>query len=136
MEDARIRWTWTVGLVASLAVVALLTLTPEGSGWAWGSPTTELRWYLTGLGSTATLVQLTGNLGLLVVPAALAVLRRPSLGRPPLLATTALATGTGIELLQWALPLGRVVSPLDAVLNATGAVAAGLAVAHLRRVPA
>jgi hypothetical protein len=136
MDDARTRWTWMVGLVASLAEVALLTLTPEGSGWAWGSPTTELRWYLTGLGSTTTLVQLTGNLGLLVVPAALTVLRWPSLGRPPLLATTALAAGTGIELLQWALSLGRVVSPLDAVLNATGAVAAGLAVAHLRRVPA
>jgi hypothetical protein len=34
---------------------------------------------------------------------------------------------------QWLLPLGRVVSPLDAVLNATGAVAAGLVVAHARR---
>jgi hypothetical protein len=41
-----------------------------------------------------------------------------------------LATGTGIELLQWLLPLGRVVSPLDAVLNATGAVLAGLATAR------
>jgi hypothetical protein len=136
VDDARTRRTWTVALVASLAVVALLTLTPDGSGWAWGSPTAELRWYLTGLDSTATMVQLTGNLGLLVVPAALAVLRRPALARLPLLAGVSLATGTGIELLQWALPLGRVVSPLDAVLNAAGAVVAGLAVSHLRRVPA
>jgi hypothetical protein len=42
--------------------------------------------------------------------------------------------GAGIELLQWALPLGRVVSPLDAVLNATGAIATGLLVAHVRQV--
>jgi hypothetical protein len=136
MDDARARRMWTVALVASLAVVALLTLTPDGSGWAWGSPAVELRWYLTGLHSTATVVQLTGNLGLLTVPAALAVLRWPALGRLPALGLVALATGSGIELLQWALPLGRVVSPLDAVLNATGAVVAGLAVAHLRRVPA
>ena len=32
------------------------------------------------------------------------------------------------NLLQWALPLGRVVSPLDAALNALGAVLAGLLV--------
>jgi hypothetical protein len=120
-------------LLASLAVVALLTLTPEGRGWAWGSPVVELRWYLTGLDSSATVLQLTGNLALLTVPAALAVLAWPALGRVLRLATVSLATGTGIELLQWALPLGRVVSPLDAVLNATGAVAVGLVVAHLRR---
>jgi hypothetical protein len=48
------------------------------------------------------------------------------------LAGLALAVGTGIELLQWALPLGRVVSPLDAVLNATGAVAVGLLVTRAR----
>jgi hypothetical protein len=40
--------------------------------------------------------------------------------------------GTGIELLQWALPLGRVVSPADALLDATGGVAAGPVVTHLR----
>jgi hypothetical protein len=136
VDDGRTRRTWTVALVTSLAVVALLTLTPDGSGWAWGSPTAELRWYLTGLDSTATMVQLAGNLGLLVVPAALAVLRWPALARPTLLAGVSLAAGTGIELLQWALPLGRVVSPLDVVLNATGAVVAGLAGPHLRRVPA
>ena len=44
----------------------------------------------------------------------------------------ALATGSAIELLQWALPLGRVVSPVDAVLNTAGAVVAGLLVARLR----
>jgi hypothetical protein len=43
-----------------------------------------------------------------------------------------LAVGTGIELLQWALPLGRVVSPADALLDATGGVAASAVVTHLR----
>ena len=37
----------------------------------------------------------------------------------------------GIELLQWALPLGRVVSPVDAVLNTLGALLAGRAAALL-----
>jgi hypothetical protein len=123
----------TIGLLFSLAVVVLLTLTPEGQGWAWGSPTTEARWYLTGLDSTATTLQLAGNLALLAVPAGLAVLRRPRLGRLPLLAVLSVAAGAGIEALQWALPLGRVVSPLDAVLNATGAIATGTLAAHLRR---
>jgi hypothetical protein len=44
-----------------------------------------------------------------------------------------LAVAVGIELLQWALPLGRVVSPLDAVLNTVGALAAGGIVAALRQ---
>jgi hypothetical protein len=124
---------WTAAFAASLAVVAVLTLIPEGHGWAWGSPISELRWYLTGLGSPATMLQLTGNLSLLAVPSALAVLRWPALGRLPRLAGVSLAFGTGIELLQWALPLGRVVSPVDAVLNAIGALAAGLLVAHAGR---
>ncbi len=92
----------------------------RGSGWAWGAPLTELRWYATGLDSEATVLQLVGNLVLLVPLAVLAVLRRPSLGTPPRLAALAVAAGTGIELLQWALPLGRVVSPVDAALDATG----------------
>ena len=75
------------------------------------------------------MLQLVGNLLLLVPLAVLAVLRRPSMGTPPRLAALAVAAGTGIELLQWVLPLGRVVSPVDAALNATGAVAAGLVVA-------
>ncbi|MGY1883711.1 VanZ family protein [Blastococcus sp. SYSU DS0753] len=118
-----------LGLGAALLAVAALTLAPEGTGWAWGSPAVELRWYLGGLDSGATVLQLLGNLVLLVVPAALAVLRWPALGRPGRLVLAATATATAIELLQWALPLGRVVSPLDAVLNAAGAVAAGLLVA-------
>ena len=61
-------------LVATLLAVAALTLTPEGTGWSWGSPVTELLWYARGLDSAATLQQLVGNLGLLVVPAGLAVL--------------------------------------------------------------
>ena len=115
-------------LLAALAV-AWLTLTPAGgSGWAWGAPLTELRWYATGLDSETTVLQLVGNLLLLAPLAVLAVLRFPRLGTPPRLAALAVGAGTGIELLQWALPLGRVVSPVDAVLNATGAVAAGLVV--------
>jgi len=126
-----------VGLAAALAVVAALTLLPQDAGWAWGSPAAELRWYATGLDSTTTVLQLLGNLGLLTAPAVLAVLRWPALGRPGPLAAAALATGTAIELLQWALPLGRVVSPLDALLNAAGAVVAGLLAARMRRaVPA
>lgn len=120
----------TALLVTTLATVAVLTLTPTGSGRRWGSPVVELRWYATGLGSVATVIQLVGNLGLLVVPAAVLVLLQASLRSPARLAALALAAGTTIELLQWALPLGRVVSPLDAVLNASGAVAAGLLVAQ------
>jgi glycopeptide antibiotics resistance protein len=120
-------------LAAAGVVVAALTLVPAGRGWSWGSPLTELRWYLTGLDSEATMVQLVGNLSLLVVPAALAVLLWPALRRPSLLAIAALATSAAIEVLQWTLPLGRVVSPLDAALNATGAVAAGLLVASAVR---
>ncbi|SNR81867.1 hypothetical protein SAMN04488107_0028 [Geodermatophilus saharensis] len=53
-----------------------------------------------------------------------------------MLVAVAVATGAAIETLQWALPLGRVVSPLDALLNATGAVAAGLLVSGLSAVAA
>jgi hypothetical protein len=118
-------------MAASWAAVALITLTPRGSGWAWGSPLVEARWYLTGLDSPATMAELVGNLLLLVVPFALAVARWPALGRVRLLAGLSLAAGSTIEFLQWALPLGRVVSPLDALLNATGALAAGLTVSHV-----
>jgi VanZ family protein len=127
----------SAGLVVVLAVVAALTLLPQGDGWAWGSPAAELQWYATGLDSTTTVLQLLGNLGLLTAPAVLAVLRWPALGGPVPLAAAALATGIAIELLQWVLPLGRVVSPLDALLNAAGAVVAGLLAARMRRaVPA
>ena len=119
-------------LWASLCAVAIATLTPEGTGWAWGSPLTELRWYATGLGSSATVMQLVGNLVLLAVPAVFLVALRPALGRPRRLFTTMLGMGVGIELLQWALPLGRVVSPMDAVLNAAGATAAGLLFTHVQ----
>ena len=115
-------------LSISLAGVAAVTLTPEGTGWTWGAPSTELRWYATGLDSSATLLQLVGNLSLLVLPAALAVLLWPSLGRPARLVAAALTAGAAIEALQWALPLGRVVSPVDALLNAAGAMTAGLLV--------
>ena len=132
-DPDRHRAVLRVLLGVAVTVAAALTLTPEGTGWAWGSPLVELRWYAAGLDSGATVVQLVGNLGLLVVPAALGVLLWPPLGRPAVLAGVALAVGTGIEMLQFLLSIGRVVSPLDAALNAVGAVAAGLLVAHVQR---
>jgi hypothetical protein len=122
-------------LAAALLMVAALTLTPEGTGWSWGSPVTELLWYASGLDSAATMRQLVGNLGLLVGPAALAVLLWPSMGNPSRLVGVALGMGSAVEVLQWVLPLGRVVSPLDAVLNAAGAVVAGLLTAAVARLP-
>jgi len=119
-------------LGVALLAVAALTLTPEGTGWAWGSPLAELRWYAAGLDSPATVRQLVGNLGLLVVPAVLVVALWPAAGRIGCLTGLAVGAATGIEVLQWLLPLGRVVSPLDAALNALGAVAAGLLVRHLQ----
>jgi len=121
----------TAAVAAALAVVAALTLLPAGTGWEWGSPAVELRWYATGLDSRATVVQLLGNLLLLAPPAVVAVLRWSVLRRPAVLALASVAAGAAIETLQWALPLGRVVSPVDALLNATGALVAGLLTAAL-----
>jgi hypothetical protein len=132
-REALTRTICGIGLAVSLVLVALATLTPEGSGWEWGAPLSELRWYATGLGSPATLVQLVGNLALLAAPAAFAVRRWPRLGRRAPLVVVSLAAGSSIEALQWALSLGRVVSPVDAVLNAAGAVLAGWVVARLHR---
>jgi VanZ family protein len=121
----------TAAVAVALAVVAALTLLPAGTGWEWGSPAVELRWYATGLDSRATVVQLLGNLLLLAPPAVVAVLRWSVLRRPAVLALASVAAGAAIETLQWALPLGRVVSPVDALLNATGALVAGLLTAAL-----
>ncbi len=123
----------TAAVAVALAVVAALTLLPAGTGWEWGSPAVELRWYATGLDSRATVLQLLGNLLLLAPPAVVAVLRWSVLRRPAVLALASVAAGAAIETLQWALPLGRVVSPVDALLNATGAVAVGLLVSGLAR---
>ena len=120
------------GLTLAAAVVVLLTLLPDGGGWTWGAPLTELRWYATGLDSTATMLQLVGNLLLLAPLAVLAVLRWPALHTPGRLVLASGATAGAIEVLQWLLPLGRVVSPVDALLNATGAVVAGGIVLALR----
>ncbi|SFO77695.1 hypothetical protein SAMN05660464_1124 [Geodermatophilus dictyosporus] len=60
--------------------------------------------------------------------AALAARLWPGLGSPGRLVAAALATGGAIEALQFLLSLGRVVSPLDALLNAVGAMLAGLLV--------
>lgn len=126
------RRTLDAALVLAAVVVALHTLLPTGSGWAWGAPASELRWYATGWGSPTAMLQLFGNLALLAPLAVLAVLRWPLLATPGRLVAAALPVAASIELLQWALPLGRVVSPLDALLNATGAVFTGLLVAALR----
>jgi glycopeptide antibiotics resistance protein len=116
-------------LAAAAALVALLTLLPQGGGTAWGAPVDELRWYADGLTSEATLLQLTGNLVLLGPLAVLAVLRWPALATPRRLVGAAVGAAVGvavgIELLQGVLPLGRVVSPVDAALNAVGALLAG-----------
>lgn len=120
------------GLAAAVVGVALLTLLPEGRGWAWGAPMSELQWYAGSWGSGTAMLQLFGNLALLGPLAVLAVLRWASLAAPQRLAAVAVSAGAAVELLQWALSLGRVVSPLDALLNATGAVLTGLAVARLR----
>jgi hypothetical protein len=121
-------------LAAVLLVVAALTLAPVGTGWTWGAPGAELRWYATGLDSEATVLQLVGNLCLLAAPAGLVVHLWPAARRTTVLAALAIGAATGIELLQWAPPLGRVVSPLDAALNAGGAVLVGLLVRrHARR---
>ena len=120
------------GLALTGAVVVLLTLLPDGTGWEWGAPLAELRWYATGLDSTATMLQLVGNLLLLSPLAALAVLRWPELRAPGRLLLASGAAAATIELLQWLLPLGRVVSPLDVLLNTTGAVLIGGLVLLLR----
>jgi hypothetical protein len=122
----------SAALAAALALVAVLTLVPAGGGgWAWGSPAVEAHWYLSGLDSGATVLQLLGNLLLLAPAAALAVVRFPALRSPAVLAVAAGTAGAAIEALQWLLPLGRVVSPLDGLLNATGALAVGLLVTAL-----
>ncbi|TFV80809.1 VanZ family protein [Blastococcus sp. CT_GayMR20] len=126
------RRTLDTGLVVAAAAVALLTLLPAGRGWAWGAPLSEIRWYVSGWDSPTAMLQLTGNLVLLAPLAALAVFRWPALASPYRLAAAALGAGAQIELLQWLLPLGRVVSPLDALLNATGALVTGLVVQQLR----
>jgi hypothetical protein len=129
------RRTLDAALAAAAAAVALFTLLPAGRGWAWGAPLAEVRWYLAGWDSPTAMLQLTGNLVLLTPLAVLAVLRWPALASPGRLAITAMAAGAGIELLQWLLPLGRVVSPLDALLNATGALVTGLIVLRIRHHP-
>lgn len=121
-----------VGFGLAAAAVAALTLLPTGDGWAWGAPLSELRWYATGWHSQTAMLQLAGNLALLAPVAVLAVFRWPALAAPHRLVVAAVGVAAGIELLQWALPLGRVVSPVDALLNAAGAVVAGLAVAASR----
>jgi glycopeptide antibiotics resistance protein len=123
-----------VGLAGAAAVVVALTLLPAGRGWSWGAPLSELHWYASGWDSPTAMLQLVGNLLLLAPLAALAVVRWPALAVPYRLAGAAVAVGAAIELLQWALPLGRVVSPLDALLNASGAVLTGLVVGAARAV--
>lgn len=112
-------------LALSLVVVALAVLTPHGHGWSWGSPLTELRWYATDLSSDQTRVQLLGNLVLLAPTTVLATALWPPVAAPERLVTWGVGAGTAIETLQRLLPIGRVVSPVDALLNATGVVISG-----------
>jgi hypothetical protein len=121
-----------LALLACAGLVAALTLSPQGTGWSYAAPLDELRWYSASLPAPAVLRQLLGNLALLALPAALLVRLLPTLRRPGPLACAALAAGMTIEVLQWLLPLGRVVSPLDAALNASGAFTVGWVVAHVR----
>lgn len=125
----------TSGLALSLAAVALLTLTPTGRGWVGANPADELRWYLSELHSAVTLGQWAGNLLLFAAPAAFAAVRWPALTRPARLLAASVASAATVETLQRVLPLGRVVSPLDALLNVIGAVVAGLVVAHVSSRP-
>ena len=121
-------------VAGTLLLVALLTLSPTGAGgWAWGDPATELHWYATAASSGTAAAQLLGNLLLVAPTAVLAVLRWPALRRPAVLLVAAFGAGVVIELTQWALPLGRVVSPVDALLNGVGAVVAGGLVAGVLR---
>jgi hypothetical protein len=132
-SETLVRAYCALGLVWSLLLAGVASLTPQGTGWKWGDPLTELRWYATGLGSPTTMAELFGNLALLALPAAFAVRIWPGLGRLPLLVAGSLAAGASIETLQWLLAIGRVVSPLDALLNAGGAILATRLLAHLRR---
>lgn len=115
-------------LAASWAVVVAATLSASGQGWAWGDPSAEVAWYASG--SRAAVLQLVGNL-LLLVPSTLLGVRVSRHAVPVVVASA--AAGPLIELLQLALPLGRVVSPVDAALNASGAAVAGLLVVLGRR---
>jgi hypothetical protein len=122
-----------IGLVGSLMLAAVAALSPEGTGWRWADPLTELWWYADGWDSPATMLQLFGNLALFALPAAFAVRLWPPLRRHSLLIGVSLFGGIAIETLQWLLPIGRVVSPVDALLNATGALLAALLTMQLHR---
>ena len=117
-----------LALVVSCVLVAAVTLTPAGNGWAWADPLEELRWYLADPLEPSVLAQWAGNLLLLVVPAVCAVRLRPYLGRLGTATAVAVSSASAIELAQWLVPLGRVVSPVDAALNAAGAIAAATVV--------
>lgn len=125
--------TLQVALVVTALCAATVVFTARGTGWTWGDPSSELLWYATGLADPQTAAQLLGNLALLAPTATCAVLLWPRLVTDRLLVRYGLAAGTGIETAQWLLPLGRVVSPVDAALNATGFVLAGRAVSALAR---
>lgn len=119
-----------VALLLSLGAVAILTLSPAGTGWSWGAPLQELQWYAALSGQART--QLVGNVLLLTPVAAAATLLWPRLGTRAYLPGWVLAAGGAIEVLQWLLPIGRVVSPVDALLNAAGAGAVAWSTAQLR----
>ena len=121
-------------LLSCLAVIALITLLPRGTGWAWADPKTEIGWYLRDPWGPTAFIQWFGNLVLLTVPVGLATAWWPN--RAGLVLGAAATTAVAIETLQGLLPLGRVVSTVDAGLNVLGAVlmvAGVLTICALRR---
>lgn len=125
----------SAALVAALTATAVLTLSPTGVGWTWAPPVDELRWYAAGLGRPGTLLQLLGNL-LLLVPAALAASRlRPGPAHVPALVASAAGVAVGVEVLQLVTAVGRVVSPVDALLNTVGAAVAVVVAAAVTSPP-
>ncbi|SDO33055.1 VanZ like family protein [Klenkia soli] len=117
-------------LLACLAAIALITLLPRGTGWAWADPASEIAWYLHNPWGPTAFTQWFGNLVLLTVPAALATVWWP--GRVRLVVGVAALTAVAIETLQRLLPLGRVVSVVDVGLNVVGAVLVVIGVLAIR----
>lgn len=71
-------------------------------------------------------VQVGGNLLVLAAFGAFLPMRVPALARPSRIAAAAAATSATIELLQYALHLGRVSSVDDVLMNTTGALIGAL----------
>lgn len=130
------RYALWVGLIISLAVIALLTLGSVATGHPHGAqgvslvPFQEIERGLNNRGSVAW-VNLVGNIAMFVpVGLAIAALARGSFWARLLLATVCGAVlSTGIELIQYT--GGRVADIDDIILNTAGALVGGVAGAAL-----